>query len=84
MTLIEEDIKTFVNFTDSKDIKIGEMFIIDNTVFMKVRIDNLSISYVDLSSGEEYYEYGIMQNFKGWKKAQKVNRKPWLTPRMES
>ena len=73
MTLIEEDIKTFVNFTDSKDIKIGEMFIIDNTVFMKVRIDNLSISYVDLSSGEEYYEYGIMQNFKGWKKAQKVN-----------
>ena len=51
---------------------------------MKVRIDNLSISYVDLSSGEEYYEHEIMQNFKGWKKAQKVNRKPWLTPRMES
>ena len=73
MTLIEEDIKTVINFTDPEDIKIGEMFIIDNTVFMKVRIDNLSISYVDLSSGEEYYEYGIMQNFKGWKKAQKVN-----------
>ena len=60
------------------------MFIIDNTVFMKVRNETDIISYVDLSSGEEYYEHGIMQNFKGWKKAQKVNRKPWLTPRMES
>ena len=40
MTLIEEDIKTIINFTDP---------------------------------GEGYYEYGIMQSFKGWKKAQKVN-----------
>ena len=52
MILIEEDIKTFVNFTDPEDIKIGEMFIIDNTVFMKVRNKNNIISYVDLSSGE--------------------------------
>lgn len=49
------------------------MFIIDNTVFMKVRNKTNTISYVDLSSGEEYYEYGIMQSFKGWKEAQKVN-----------
>lgn len=48
------------------------MFIIDNTVFMKVRNETDIISYVDLRSGEEYYEYGIMQGFKGWKKAQKV------------
>ena len=73
MTLIEEDIKTFVNFTDPEDIKIGEMFIIDNTIFMKVRNKNNIISYIDLSSGEEYYEYEVMQNFKGWKEAQKVN-----------
>lgn len=51
---------------------------------MKVRNETDIISYVDLRSGEEYYEYGIMRGFKGWKKAQKVNRKPWLTPRMES
>ena len=73
MTLIEEDIKTFVNFTDPEDIKIGEMFIIDNTVFMKVRNKTNTISYVDLRSGEEYFEYEVMQNFKGWKEAQKVN-----------
>ena len=72
MTLIEEDIKTVINFTDQEDIKIGEMFIIDNTVFMKVRNKNNIISYVDLSSGEEYFEYEVMQNFKGWKKAQKA------------
>ena len=72
MTLIEEDIKTFVNFTDPEDIKIGEMFIIDNTIFMKVRNKNNIISYIDLSSGEEYYEYEVMQNFKGWKEAQKA------------
>ena len=73
MTLIEEDIKTVINFTDPEDIKIGEMFIIDNTVFMKVRNKSNIISYVDLSSGEEYFEYEVMQNFKGWKEAQKVN-----------
>ena len=73
MTLIEEDIKTVINFTDPEDIKIGEMFIIDNTVFMKVRNKSNIISYVDLSSGEEYYEYEVMQNFKGWEEAQKVN-----------
>ena len=39
---------------------------------MKVRNETDIISYVDLSSGEEYYEYGIMQSFKGWKKAQKA------------
>ena len=72
MTLIEEDIKTTVNFTDAEDIKIGEMFIIDNTVFMKVRNKSNIISYVDLSSGEEYYEYEVMQNFKEWKEAQKA------------
>ena len=72
MTLIEENIKTLVNFTDPEDIKIGEMFIIDNTIFMKVRNKNNIISYVDLSSGEEYYEYEVMQNFKGWKEAQKA------------
>ena len=72
MTLIEEDIKTVINFTDPEDIKIGEMFIIDNTVFMKVRNKSNIISYVDLSSGEEYFEYEVMQNFKGWKEAQKA------------
>ena len=60
MTLIEED------------IRIGEMFIIDSIVFMKVRNKSNIISYVDLSSGEEYYEYEVMQNFKGWKEAQKA------------
>lgn len=73
MTLIEEDIKTFVNFTDPEDIKIGEMFIIDGTVFMKVRNKSNIISYIDLSSGEEYFEYEVMQNFKGWAEAHKVN-----------
>ena len=72
MTLIEEDIKTVINFTNPEDIRIGEMFIIDGTVFMKVRNKSNIISYVDLNSGEEYYEYEIMQNFKGWKNAQKV------------
>ena len=72
MTLIEENIKTVINFTNPEDIKIGEMFIIDNTVFMKVRNKTNTISYVDLSSGEEYYEYEVMQNFKGWKEAQKA------------
>ena len=48
MTLIEEDIKTVINFTDPEDIKIGEMFVIDNTVFMKVRNKSNIISYVDL------------------------------------
>ena len=72
MTLIEEDIKTVINFTNPEDIKIGEMFIIDNTVFMKVRNKSNIISYIDLSSGEEYCEYEVMQNFRGWKKAQKA------------
>ena len=72
MTLIEEDIKTVINFTDPEDIKIGEMFIIDSIVFMKVRNKSNIISYVDLSSGEEYYEYEVI-NFKGWAEAQKVN-----------
>ena len=72
MTLIEEDIKAFINFTDPEDIKIGEMFVIDNTVFMKVRNKSNIISYVDLSSGEEYFEYEVMQNFKAWKEAQKA------------
>ena len=72
MTLIEENIKTVINFTNPEDIKIGEMFIIDNTVFMKVRNKSNIISYVDLSSGEEYFEYEVMQNFKGWKEAQKA------------
>ena len=75
MTLIEEDIKTFVDFTNPEDIKIGEMFIIYNTVFMKVRNKSNIISYVDLSSGEEYYEYEVMQSFKGWKEAQKAEGK---------
>ena len=73
MKLIEKDAKETIDFTDCADVNIGEMFVIDNTVFMKVRNKNNIISYIDLSSGEEYYEYGIMQNFKGWKKAQKVN-----------
>ena len=73
MTLIEEDIKRIINFTNPEDIKIGEMFIIDNTVFMKVRNKSNIISYIDLSSGEEYFEYEVMQNFKGWSEAQKVN-----------
>ena len=72
MKLIEKDAKETIDFTDCEDIKIGEMFIIDNTVFMKVRNKNNIISYVDLSSGEEYYEYEVMQNFKGWKEAQKA------------
>ena len=72
MTLIKEDIKRIINFTNPEDIKIGEMFIIDSIVFMKVRNKSNIISYVDLSSGEEYYEYEVMQNFKGWKEAQKA------------
>ena len=72
MTLIEEDIKRIINFTNPEDIRIGEMFIIDSIVFMKVRNKSNIISYVDLSSGEEYYEYEVMQNFKGWKEAQKA------------
>ena len=73
MKLIEKDAKETIDFTDCEDIKIGEMFIIDNTVFMKVRNKNNIISYVDLSSGEEYYEYEVVQNFREWKKAQKVD-----------
>ena len=73
MKLIEKDAKENIDFTDCEDIKIGETFIIDGTVFMKVRNKNNIISYVDLSSGEEYCEYEVMQNFKGWKEAQKVN-----------
>ena len=72
MTLIEEDIKRIINFTNPEDIRIGEMFIIDSIVFMKVRNKSNIISYVDLSSGEEYYEYEVMQNFKGWSEAQKA------------
>ena len=72
MKLIEKDAKANIDFTDCEDIRIGEMFVIDNTVFMKVRNKNNIISYVDLSSGEEYYEYEVMQNFKGWKEAQKA------------
>ena len=72
MKLIEEK-ANIIDFTDLEHVNIGEMFIIDNTVFMKVRNKNNIISYVDLSSGEEYYEYEVMQNFKGWKEAQKVN-----------
>ena len=72
MKLIEKDAKETIDFTDCEDIKIGEMFIIDNTVFMKVRNKSNIISYIDLSSGEEYYEYEVMQNFKGWKEAQKA------------
>ena len=72
MKLIEKDAKETIDFTDCADVNIGEMFVIDNTVFMKVRNKNNIISYVDLSSGEEYFEYEVMQNFKGWKKAQKA------------
>ena len=73
MKLIEEK-ANIIDFTDLGHVNIGEMFIINETVFMKVKDRNNNIEYyIDLSSGEEYYEYGIMQNFKGWKKAQKVN-----------
>ena len=72
MKLIEKDAKETIDFTDCADVNIGEMFVIDNTVFMKVRNKNNIISYVDLSSGEEYFEYEVMQNVKGWKKAQKA------------
>lgn len=73
MKLIENKSKISINFTDCEEVQIGEMFIIDGTVFMKTRNGSNIISYVDLSSGEEYYEFDIMQSFKGWKQAQKVD-----------
>ena len=74
MKFIENKSKISVNFTNNDEVQIGEMFIIDGTVFMKTRNGNNNIiSYIDLSSGEEYYEFDVMQNFRGWAEAQKVD-----------
>ena len=43
MTLIEKDAKETIDFTDCADINIGEMFIINETVFMKVKDRNNNI-----------------------------------------
>ena len=73
MTLIEEDIKTIINFTDPEDIKIGEMFVIDRNVFMKIKDNSNNISYVDLRNGNAYVAYEIMQFFRGYKYAEKID-----------
>ena len=74
MKFIENKSKISVNFTNNDEVQIGEMFIIDGTVFMKTRNgSNNIISYVDLSSGEEYYEFDVMQLFRGYKYAEKID-----------
>ena len=74
MTLIEKDAKETIDFTDCADINIGEMFIINETVFMKVKDRNNNIEYyIDLSSGEEYRDYDVKKNFKGDKYAEKID-----------
>ena len=37
MKLIEEKAKETIDFTDCADINIGEMFVIDRNVFMKIK-----------------------------------------------
>lgn len=72
MRLIEEK-ANIIDFTDLGHVNIGEMFIINETVFMKVKDRNNNIEYyIDLSSGEEYRDYDVKKNFKGWEQAYKV------------
>lgn len=73
MKLIEKDAKEIIDFTDPEDIKIGEMFIIDRNVFMKIKDNSNNISYVDLRNGNAYVAYEIMQFFRGYKYAEKIN-----------
>ena len=37
MKLIEKDARENIDFTDCEDIHIGEMFVIDRNVFMKIK-----------------------------------------------
>ena len=73
MKLIEKDAKENIDFTDCEDIRIGEMFVIDRNVFMKIQDNSNNISYVDLRSGEEYCGYEIMQLFEGYEYAEKID-----------
>lgn len=72
MKLIEENPETYIDFTDCGEVKVGEMFIIEYMVFMKIRDRNNNVNYVDMNTGEEYQDYEIRQLFRGWKKAKKV------------
>lgn len=73
MKLIEKDAKETIDFTDCADVHIGEMFVIDGTVFMKIKDKSNNISYVDLRNGNVYCGYEIMQLFRGYEYAQKVD-----------
>lgn len=73
MKLIEKDAKETIDFTDCADINIGEMFIIDGNVFMKIKDNSNNISYVDLRNGNAYVAYEIMQLFRGYKYAEKID-----------
>ena len=73
MKLIEKDAKETIDFTDCADIHIGEMFVIDRNVFMKIKDNSNNISYVDLRNGNAYVAYEIMQLFRGYKYAEKID-----------
>ena len=73
MKLIEKDAKETIDFTDCADINIGEMFVIDRNVFMKIQDNSNNISYVDLRNGNAYVGYEIMQLFRGYKYAEKID-----------
>ena len=73
MKLIEKDAKATIDFTDCRDVHIGEMFVIDRNVFMKIKDNSNNISYVDLRNGNAYAAYEIMQLFKGFKYAEKID-----------
>ena len=75
MKLIEKNAKETIDFTDCEDIHIGEMFVIDGTVFMKIKDKSNNISYVDLRNGNAYVGYEIMQLFRGYEYAEKINGK---------
>ena len=73
MKLIEKDAKENIDFTDCADVRIGEMFVIDRNVFMKIKDNSNNISYVDLRNGNAYVAYEIMQLFRGYKYAEKID-----------
>lgn len=73
MKLIEKDAKATIDFTDCRDVHIGEMFAIDRNVFMKIKDNGNNISYVDLRNGNAYAAYEIMQLFRGYKYAEKID-----------
>ena len=77
MKLIEKDAKKTIDFTDCVDVNIGEMFVIDRVidrnVFMKIKDTSNNISYVDLRNGNAYVAYEIMQLFREYKYAEKID-----------